>query len=74
MCAPGVGSTTSSWAGGGFVVSGPASVVLLGPTSLAIRTGDLRSMRKSGPLNRLLSFSLARLRSSRHCTPAFWVG
>ena len=42
---PRVGSTTGSWVGGGFVVSGPGSVVLLGPASSAIRTGDLRSMR-----------------------------
>ena len=45
VCAPGVGSTTGSWVGGGFVVSGPGSVVLLGPASSAIRTGDWRSMR-----------------------------
>ena len=41
----GVGSTTGCWVGGGFVVSRPGSVVLLGPASFAIRMGDLRSMR-----------------------------
>ena len=45
VCVPRFGSTSSSWIGGGFVVLGPASVVLLGPASSAIRTGDLRSMR-----------------------------
>ena len=45
VCVPGVGSTAGSWVSGGFVVSGPSSVVLLGPASSTIRTGDLRSMR-----------------------------
>ena len=45
VCVRRVGSTTGSWVGGGFVVSGPGSVVLLKLASSAIRTGDLRSMR-----------------------------
>ena len=45
VCASGVDSTAGSWVGGGFVVLGPALVVLLRPTSSAIRMGDLRSMR-----------------------------
>ena len=45
VCVSGVGNTAGSWVGGGFVVLGPASVVLLGPASSAIHMGDLRSMR-----------------------------
>ena len=44
-CVPGIGSIAGSWVGGGFVVSGPGSVVLLGPASSVIHTGDLHSMR-----------------------------
>ena len=45
VCGPGVGCTVGSWVGSGSVVSGIGSVLLLGPTSSTMRTGDLRSMR-----------------------------
>ena len=45
VCVHGVGSTACSWVGSGSVVLGTGSVLLLGPASSMIRTGDLRSMR-----------------------------
>ena len=42
---PGVGCITGSGVGSGSVVSGTGSVLLLGPASSTMRTGDLRSMR-----------------------------
>ena len=45
VCVLGIGSTACSWVGSGSVVSGTGSVLLLGPASSTIRTGDLRSMR-----------------------------
>ena len=45
VCGPGVGCTAGSWVGSGSVVSGTGSVLLLGPASSTMRTGDLRSMR-----------------------------
>ena len=40
-----VGCIAGSWVGGGSLVSGTSSVLLLGPASSTMRTGDLRSMR-----------------------------
>ena len=45
VCGPGVGCTAGSWVGSGSVVSGTSSVLLLGPASSMMQTGDLRSMR-----------------------------
>ena len=45
VCGAWVGCTAGSWVGSGSVVSGTGSVLLLGPASSIMRTGDLRSMR-----------------------------
>ena len=45
VCGPGVGCTAGSGVGNGSVVSGTGSVLLLGPASSTMRTGDLWSMR-----------------------------
>ena len=45
VCGPGVGCTAGSGVGSGSVVSGTSSVLLLGPASSTMWTGDLRSMR-----------------------------
>ena len=45
VCIPRVGCTADSRVGSRFVVSRTGSVLLFGPTSSTIRTGDLRSMR-----------------------------
>ena len=42
---PGVGCTVGSWVDSGSVVSGIGSVLLLGPASSTMWTGDLQSMR-----------------------------
>ena len=45
VCGPGVGCTAGSGVGSGFAVSGTGLVLLLGPASSTMRTGDLWSMR-----------------------------
>ena len=45
VCGPGVGCIVGSGVGSGSVVSRTGSVLLLGPASSTMRTGDLRSMR-----------------------------
>ena len=45
VCGPGVGCTAGSGVDSGSVVSGTGLVLLLGPASSTMRTGDLRSMR-----------------------------
>ena len=45
VCGLGVGWGSCSGVGSGSVASGTGSVLLLGPASSTVRTGDLRSIR-----------------------------
>ena len=45
VCGPGLGCIAGSGVGSGSVVLGTGSVLLLGPASSTMRTGDLQSMR-----------------------------